>query len=246
MHISNLRLLLLLFFSLFLLSCKEKSLKYANGDLDNAFNEAKLSHKKLLVIAFMTGCQACENDFFKPILMNKETQEALAGEFLLYKCNINDTANSYLAKSAHNIGSPTFYLFENNLLKEVVMGAKDLKIVMRDIIVNKNSHNRNNTYRIGLEGNEYVDFTQELISISRFLKTKPTDQLAIRKALKIIEVNIAKKPFFYNYYMAWKLSLMSGNNLSAKTYLANAKQYNDAFTTYLYKCELEEIKKSSN
>lgn len=236
-----------LLFCLCVVSCKNESLRYVSGRLDEAFVKAKENNKKLLVIAYMPGCESCDN-FTDNLNQSEKAKAVLGDDYLIYKCKLNQIGNEYMAQVTYNVASPTTYLFNSDgQLERTMIGDKSVDHFISTMINSVDSPLMDGmTFRIGLSGKEYIDFVNIMLEARRLIESPDAHAADLNASLKKVEASIAQRPYFYNNYLAAKLNVKLDQVKAANKFAEIALGYDDSFSVFLYKGLRKEMKYLSN
>lgn len=239
----NIRTYLLLPFVVCFLSCRQKAIQYVAGSLDQAFAAAEKADKKLLVMAYMPGCESC-SEFGNALDGYKEDKSLLTDNYLIYKCPLNQIGNEYIAQVAYNVASPTCYIFNSKgLLQKAIMGNKGIKYLMGILSSTADSSITDKAdFRIGLIGQNYIDFVNTLLQGRQMIEKNKAGLSEIKTYLQKLEPEILNNPYFYNNYLAAKIYAKLGDNTKAKQYATNALAYDNDFSLFLYQELRKEMK----
>lgn len=235
MDCSKAGLYFLFLFAILTFSCKQKTIEFVDGSLDNAFAVATKEAKSLMVVAYMPGCESCQG-YIDALNNDRMAKNALAEDYIIYKCPLNQIGNEYIAQSSYNIASPTCYVFDRDgKLIQAIVGNKGIKHLITSTINAQDSiDSHSNSFRIGLNGREYIDFVNTMLDTRKLLLDNSADTMQLETSLRTLRPTLFQTPFFYNHYLTAKLSDKLGHKEEAALHAKKALSYDDDFSVFLY------------
>lgn len=238
--------LLLLTITSLLISCQQPSLNFVTGNLDHALSVAKKKDKKLLVLTSGSDCELCSS-LEKMLNTDERVKSKLSDDYLIYKCHLKQIGNEYLGQIAYSVASPTTYIFNaDGSLSNIIVGSQNATFFLTELENPNNSSLEKHRLKKELTGKQFVSFLNILFNARRLNDNQAVKDTEIMEALDALRQSINSNSYFYNNYMAAKLSLKIKDKDQAKRYAENALRYNDAFSLFLYKDQRKDMKFIAN